>query len=112
MPLKADWAYDFSCGQSLEAICAAFNAAGPWQWQMRDSYTHGDYLNTRPATGVRLRVHEYPQAFFEGPRERGFSALLQIEAESAVGRQEIDASFRALLERISATDVAEIEPYD
>ena len=112
MTLEAYWAYDFSCGQSLEAICAVFNAAGPWRWQVRDSYFYGDYLNTRPATGVRLRVHEYPQAFFEGFREQGFSALLQIEADTSVEKVEVDAVFRGLLSRIMATGITEIEPYD
>ena len=112
MPLKAAWAYDFACDQSLEAIGTAFNAAGPWRWQVRDSYMYGDYLNTHPATGVHLRVHEYPQAFITGPREEGFSALLQIEDDSQVDKAEIDEIFRGLLSVIRATDVKEIEAYD
>ncbi len=112
MQLQADWAYDFSCDQTLEAICAVFNAAGPWHWQVRDSYWFGDYLNTRPAPGLRLRVHEYPQAFFEGFREKGFSALLQIEDDGSIKKDEVDAAFRGLLGRVMATDITEIEPYD
>lgn len=112
MPLKADWAYDFSCDRPLEALCAVFNEAGPWQWQMRDSYVYGDYLNTRPARGVHLRVHEYPQAFIQGPREKGFSALLQIEADSLAEKVEIDAIFRGLLTWVMAQGITEIEPYD
>lgn len=112
MSLKADWAYDFSCDQSLEAMCAVFNAAGPWQWQLRDSYVYGDYLSTRPATGVHLRVHEYPQAFFKGARDEGFSALLQIETNSLADKTEVDAFFQGLLSRVTATDITEIEPYD
>ena len=54
---------------------------------------YGDYLNTRPATGVHLRVHEYPQAFIKGPREEGFSASLQIEADSVVEKVEVDGFF-------------------
>ena len=79
---------------------------------MRDSYWYRDYLNTRLATGVRLRVHEYPQAFFQGLREKRFSALLQIEADSLVKNVEVDAVFRGLLSRIIVTDITEIEPYD
>ena len=112
MPTQVYWAYDFSCDQSLEAICAIFNAAGPWQWQGRENYIFGAYLNTRPATGVRLRVHEYPQAFITGPREEGFSALLQIEDDSLVEKDEVDAVFRGLLNRVTAIDITEIEPYD
>ena len=109
---KADWAYDFSCDQGLEAICDVFNDAGPWQWQLRDSYIFGQYVNSRPAAGVHIRVHEYPQAFFTGARDKGFSALLQIDADSVVEKTEIDASFRALLERVMAKELSAIEPYD
>ena len=112
MPLKADWAYDFSCDQLLETICAIFNTAGPWKWQVRDSYMYGSYLNTRPAAGVHVGVHEYPQAFIKGPREKGFLALLQIEADSLVEKIEVDGVFRGLLSRVMATDITEIEPYD
>ena len=116
MPLKAYWAYDFSCDQPLEALRAVFNAVGPWQWQGRESAWYGDYLNTRLATGVRVRVHEYPQAgaggLFVGLREKGFSALLQIEADSSVTQAEVDGVFRGLLSRVMATNITEIDPYD
>jgi hypothetical protein len=87
MPLKAYWAYDFACDRSLEDMLAVFNEAGPWRWEMHESAWYGDYLNTRPSNEVRVRVHEYPQGgeggMFVGLRDRGFSALLQIEAESS-----------------------------
>ena len=110
--LKAYWAYDFTCDQPIEAILAAFVAAGPWQWRLCDSAVYGDYLNTRPKERVRVRVHEYPQMVFVGPRDKGFSALLQIDAESMATRSEIDDVFRRLLQGINATNMTEIEPYD
>ena len=114
--LNAYWAYDFACDQPIEAILVAFNAAAPWQWTLRDSAAYGDYLNCRPEEHVRLRVHEYPQAgpygTFVGLHDKGFSALLAIEAESNATRDEIDAVFRRLLQGVNATDVTEIEPYD
>src|SRR5262245_27122976 len=58
---EAYWAYDFAAGHTLESMEAAFNAAGPWRWQLRDSAVYGDYLNVRPRDGVRVRIHEYPQ---------------------------------------------------
>jgi len=61
--------------------------------------------------GLRFRVHEYPQAFFTGPREKGFSALLQIESDSQIGKDDIDPFFRSLLEKVMAEDITEIEPY-
>jgi hypothetical protein len=116
MPLKAYWAYDFACDRPLEDLHAVFNEAGPWQWEMRDSDWYGDYLNTRPTEGVRVRVHEYPQTgeagTFVGLRDKGFSALLQIEAESLAEQDEVDSVFRALLNRVKAREIAEIEPYD
>lgn len=118
MPLKAYWAYDFVVPEpSIEDLLPVFNEAGPWRWQLRDSAWYGDYLNTRPADGVRVRVHEYPQLVeagyrFVGLRDKGFSALLQIAAESLATQAETDAIFRELLTRVHATDLTEIEPYD
>ncbi len=112
MAFKANWAYDFSCNQSLEEILAVFNDAGPWQWQLRDSYVYGIYFNTRPIEGVHVRVHMYPQAFMKGPREKGFAALLQVEDDSLAVKEDVDRVFRELLGRVSATDINEIEPYD
>ena len=112
MSIKADWAYDFICDHSLEAICAVFNDTGPWQWQVHDSYIYGYYLNTRPDKGVHLRVHEYPQAFIKGPREQGFMALLRLGDESLIEKGDADTIFRELLSKVMATGITEIEPYD
>lgn len=113
---KAYWAYDFASDCSLAAMEAAFNTAGPWRWQLRDSAVYGDYLNARPIAGVRVRIHEYPQmgcyGLFTGLRDKGFSALLEIDAASEATRGEIDAVFQGLLQRINATDRTAIEPYD
>jgi hypothetical protein len=116
MPVGAYWAYDFACDQSLEELLALFNRSGPWPWEMRESAWYGDYLSTRPARGVRVRVHQYPQAgeagVFVGLRDRGFSALLQIGAEASAQRPEIDEVFRRLLSQARATGLTDIEPYD
>jgi hypothetical protein len=113
---KAYWAYDFACDLPIEDILAAFNAAGPWQWGLRESAVYGDYLNCRPNEYVRLRVHEYPQTgaygTFIGLRDKGFSALLEIESSDDVTQAEIDGVFRGLLQTVKATGTTEIEPYD
>ena len=110
------WAYDFTCDQQIEAILAAFNAAGPWQWELRDSAVYGDYLSCRPGEGVRVRVHEYPQTGAYGTvvglRDKGFSALLRIDPEGMATRSGIDGIFRSLMQAIDAKNMAEIEPYD
>ena len=69
-------------------------------------------MNTRPYEGVRMRVHEYTQAFIKGPREKGFSALLQIESDSASEKADLDHLIRHLLKVIKASDIKEIESYD
>ncbi len=116
MTTAASWAYDFACDRSLDELHAAFDKAGPWQWALRDSAWYGDYLNTRPAEGVRARIHAYPQTgaagTFTGLRDRGFSALLQIDAGSPATRDAIDRIFRGLLARAAATEITPIQPYD
>jgi hypothetical protein len=117
------WAYVFTCEQALEAMLAALNAVGPWQWQLRDSAWYGDYLATRPAEGARLRIHEFPSSgseeagIYVGPGtvdgvtyDRGFTALLEVEDASA--KPEIDRIFRGLLDTVGAAKVKAIEPYD
>jgi hypothetical protein len=123
MSRKVYWAYVFTCTRPIEEILAAFNAAGPWQWQMRDSAWYGDYLAARPGEGVRLRVHEFPSSGSEeagvyvGPGtvggvtyDQGLTALLEVESQAS--RADIDCTFRGLLDSIGAANVKEIEPYD
>ncbi len=116
LKIEAYWAYDFGCNQSLDGMLSVFNAAGPWHWDLHESSWYGDYLNTQPTEGVRVRVHQYPQAGeaggFVGLRDKGFSALLKIEAESSATKAEINGVFWGLLESVNAEDVREIEPYD
>lgn len=71
MPLEAYWAYGFALGRPLEDVLRVSNEAGPWQWEHRESAWYGGYLNTRPAEGVRVRVHEYPQTTRGGVHDRG-----------------------------------------
>lgn len=111
-----DWAYDFTVERPIESILAAFNTAGPWQWQLRESAVYGDYLNCRPHPQVRVRVHEYPSVgaygTYVGLRDRGFMALLQVVSEDAATRSGIDRVFHDLLQGIDAANLTEIEPYD
>jgi hypothetical protein len=116
LSLKAYWAYDFGCEQTLEDMRSVFNEAGPWHWELSDSAWYGDYLNTNPASGVCVRVHEYPQmgeaGEFVGLQRKGFSPLLEIKDASSAAREEVDEVFRGLLQRVNATKIMEIEPYD
>ncbi|HLW54581.1 MAG TPA: hypothetical protein VKW06_17225 [Candidatus Angelobacter sp.] len=112
-----NWAYDLDCDLTLDGMVAALNSAGTWQWQSRESYWYGDYLNARPVAGLRVRIHQYPQTVgsgtqFTGPRDHGFMALLEIRNDSSASRDEVDRIFRDLLARINATIVSAIDPYD
>lgn len=106
------WAFHFQCDQSLEEICASFNANGPWQWAVGDNYIFGYYLNTRPKEGVRLRVHYFPQGFVQQPAKKGFAALLEVTDQSTWSQKDINSTFQKLLSRISARDIQATEPYD
>lgn len=106
MDLEEYWAYDFASQRSIEDMCASLNAAGPWEWTQRDSGYYGEYLNTRPAEGVRVRIHE-----FYKPKPT-FSILLQIETGSSAKLSAIDKTAKDLLSIVGAADITEIEPYD
>ena len=107
---RADWAYDFVCGQSIETILDAFNSSGPWRWEMRDRLHWGDYLRCRPKQGATIDVLKYPKR--RGAREKRFKALLEIQVENPAAQSEIDDAFRRLLQAINATDVIEAKPYN
>ena len=71
---------------------------------MRDSHWYGDYLNSRPAEGVRVRIHEWPDSIY--------TILLQIRAESTVKREAIDEAVRAIFGFLETKNIRETEPYD
>jgi hypothetical protein len=116
-----DWAYDFTCdGRTIEAVRDALNAAGPWQWHLRENQYFGDYLSSGSVEHVWLRVHEYPctgllstgPSPFSGLHGKGFKAMLHIDDGSIATRPDIDRLFRQLLQAIDAANATEIEPYD
>ncbi|MGH3086065.1 MAG: hypothetical protein ACRDSJ_01950 [Rubrobacteraceae bacterium] len=124
MSLKEYWAYVFTCEEPIEAILAVCNEAGPWRWQLRDSAWYGDYLNTQPVEGLRVRIHEFPSqaseaGVFAGPGtvegvryDRGYTSLLAIRDESPATRADVDEVLRGLMERIGARNIQAIQPYD
>ena len=124
MSLQEYWAYVFTSDKPIELILEIWNEAGPWQWQLRDSAWYGDYLNTRTIPGTRVRIHEFPTqaseagAFLgpglvEGVRfHQGYTALLELKAESSATKAEFVWVLRGLLEKIEAENLKEIEPFD
>ncbi|MCB0664655.1 MAG: hypothetical protein KDC80_02480 [Saprospiraceae bacterium] len=109
---KFNWAYQFYSDHGLEEIGNILNISGQWQWQFRDSYIYGNYLSTRPSDDLHVRIHEYPLPFGKEQEESGFTALIQIKADSDLEKSEVDRVFRELLNLIEATEIQEIEPYD
>ena len=110
------WAYDFRCEQPIRAIRDAFNAAGPWPWQVRESEIFGDYLNTRPDAHIRVSVHQYTQMWYgqaaAARSDKDFAASLQIDDMGSATRADVDKVFLTLLQVIDAEYVTEIAPYD
>ena len=107
-----EWAYDFGCDQSLEDVLDHFNQAGPWAWTGRDSYIEGNYLNSRPVDGVRIKVNQYPQAFITDRKGSGYSALIRTDSDDVEFRLGLDQKLKRLLELIDAKDVVAIDVYD
>lgn len=104
---EANWGYDFICYQTVEAMQAAFNAAGPWQWERRDSDIYGFYLKCRPMPQVEISVYQRSQFRNSARPDREFNAWLAIGAESAATQSEIEAVFRRLLQSVHAIDITE-----
>lgn len=117
------WAYALTCDKEIEEIAARWNEAGPWRWEIRDRFFFGVYLNTRPADGIRIHLHEFfpdseINAMYPGPGivdgfeyRKGFTVQLEIDAESPWSKEEIDGVLRHLLEAIGAEKIKTIEPY-
>jgi len=110
MSNQTRWAFNFQCDLTLDDICTTFNTNGPYHWDVRENYIFGDYLNSRPEDGLRLRVHFFPQAFVQN--KSGFSALLELDQDSPRTQDAIDNTFRKLLTQIQARDIKPVEPYD
>jgi hypothetical protein len=108
------WAYQFRWDGSLDELLAALRRAGPWEWSIRDSHWYGDYLNSRPAWGLRVRVH-LPATFLrpfpsDEPRDV-YLAQLDLESGCTARAEKIDRTFLALLGAAGARAVAAIEIY-
>ena len=97
------WGYDFACGTSIDAILAAFNSAGTWQWRLGDSDIYGDYVKCRPNEHAKIRVYDARQfhSWRAGDAE-GFWAELSCAPDD---RPEIDQTFLDLLRRIKAKNI-------
>src|SRR5262245_57572347 len=101
---EVHWGYDFWCWKSLDAMLAAFNATGPWRWELGDSDVYGFYLRCRPHPSARIRV--FNETEFRTPGAVSSSYWAELYSEPEV-RPEIDQQFRQLLKAVEATDITE-----
>src|SRR5262245_4582161 len=104
-PDRQFWGYDFRCRDTVDAMLAAFNAAGPWQWALGDSDVYGFYLKCRPEGGAEVRVFQAAQ-FRTGDVADRTEFWAELASDAAL-RPEVDRQFRKLLDNVKATDVIE-----
>lgn len=117
------WAYALTCNKEIEDIRTEWNKAGPWQWELRERFFFGSYLNARPAEGVRVQLHEFfpdseSHAMYPGPGtvdgfryKTGFTVQLEIHADSPLSKAGTDEVVRRLFQVIGAENVKAIDPY-
>lgn len=117
------WAYALTCDKEIEDIASAWNDAGPWQWELRERFFFGSYLNSRPAEGARVHLHEFfPDSqsllMYPGPGivdgfdyRKGFTAQLELHADSPLSKEMVDGEFRRLMEFVGAENIKMIDPY-
>ena len=109
------FAFRFDCNGTLDQIVSQMNDAGPWKWQARESYWYSDYLNCRPARGVRIRIHDHGQATqpnFQQQSGPDYTMQVDIDAEADVEASRFVGFAKELLVKIGARNILEIEPYD
>ena len=71
----------FDSGLDFDAPYDRLNEVGPWEWRGTESDTYGDYLTSRPAEGVTLRI-------FGGKPD--WVVQISLRADAALPRDEID----------------------
>ena len=98
------WGYDFSCRETVDALLAAFNAAGPWQWTLGDSDVYGFYLKCRPDR-AELRIFQAAQ-FRTSDTSDPTKFWAEIASDAEV-RPQIARQFLELLDRVHARNVTE-----
>jgi hypothetical protein len=94
---------------TLDALRLRLNSSGAGEWAEGDSAWYGDYLGCELFEGVRLRIHDFAERAAGG---RKFNADVRLDARCRVTKAEIDTAFRAMLAKVPARDIREIEPYD
>jgi len=109
------WGYEFTSALSLDQLSQRLNAAGPWVWQLRESHWYGEYLNTRPRDGLRVRIHmppDYQPEATEGENGGRYVATVNLEASDAPTVRETAQTFRDMLLPLCTIEPRVAEPLD
>ena len=93
----------FTRDGTLDALAAALNAAGPWQWFVLRQYRQ-PFLEAHPGNWLWGKIRAVK------PPGQGFLALLEAEAEAETGVDELVGRFRSTLNDSGAGDVAVVDP--
>jgi hypothetical protein len=88
---------------TLDDLCAALNAAGPWQWFAIRQY-RAPFLESHPGDYIwgRIRPEKRPG--------RGYVAEVEAEPGTKTGVAELLARIRSSLERAGASKLTETNP--
>jgi len=95
------WAYAFTCQKSLYEMAPALTGAGPWEWGVRDCAFYPDYLQCRPAPGIRICIYEVKPP--GGPAYRSY-----VELRGETERAAVDPVFLKLLGILPVAGLEEI----
>lgn len=66
--------FRFDCDETLAETVSTLNESASWICQERESCWHGDYLNCRPARGVRVRTVDPSSIFLWKSNLRSFGS--------------------------------------
>ena len=90
----------FRCNRSVEDLARAWNKAGPYRWEIGDSYDRGDYLKALVGEN-KVRIYgEPPQYEIDVLTPVGTS-----EEKELAERLALDETFRkTLFPRVGATE--------
>ncbi|HEX5035892.1 MAG TPA: hypothetical protein VFX30_01895 [bacterium] len=98
------WAYTFRCPTRLHDLEAALNAAGPWEWRLRDCAWYPDFLQCRPVADVSIQI--------DSPKEGDCRCLIVASDGAGLSREQIDRTLTGILEKVETGEREEIAAYE
>ncbi len=85
-------AYEFESDLSLDEMLDGLVAAGPWQWEARDSDTYGDYVQARPGNGsTRIRIIKNGSGFLLDVGHLDRHPIPRVEVERVIQEEVLPA---------------------